>query len=228
MSSESQHPSRPTRPLSPSPTIIHHRSRLSTHPEGLVGSIASGAHYSGALHPHDIEPPLHGKAWRRRSMSRSAEDPAVTLAFKDVLADLEQLYSGKASVEIIHRRWRADATLEHPLFKCTNLHTISAILFAIPRTVRKAEHVSTRILSAGLSPNRVIYTQTFVYTLRLIGVRKEIKSVVFVDLDEDMKIAQLIDEWNGEEPPSRWGATVLRRLFAKIISWTTPVPKSVG
>lgn len=43
-----------------------------------------------------------------------------------------------------------------------------------------------------------------------------------------MKIVQLMDEWNGEEPSSRWGAASLRRLFAKIISWTTRVPKHTG
>ncbi|OSD02832.1 hypothetical protein PYCCODRAFT_1467517 [Trametes coccinea BRFM310] len=158
-------------------------------------------------------------------MSRNADDPNVEAAFKDVIEDLKQLYSGKPSLEIAKRRWRDDATLEHPLFKCTNSHEIQAVLFAIPRLVRNAGCVSTRTLSAGLSPNRLVYAQTFVYTLRLVGVRKEVKSIVFVDLDEDMKIVQMIDQWKGKELSTRWGAASFRRLLTKIVSWTTSVPK---
>ncbi|OJT14131.1 hypothetical protein TRAPUB_9242 [Trametes pubescens] len=217
--------------LSPSPTITRHRAGIApaVRANDILGSITGGAHYSGALPQRNAdEPPLHPKAWRRRSLRSTELDPSVALAFKDVVSDLEQLYGGKPSLEIVRRRWHKDALLEHPLFKCKNLREISAVLFALPRLLRTVQHVQTRILSAGLSPNRLVYTQTYVYTLRLFGIRKEIKSVVFVDLDEDMKIVQLMDEWNGEEPSSRWGAASLRRLFAKIISWTTRVPKHTG
>ncbi|KAH9853993.1 hypothetical protein C2E23DRAFT_819151 [Lenzites betulinus] len=213
--------------LSPSPTITKHRTHISpVHAEDILGSITSGAHYSGALPGrHSDEAPLHPKAWRRRSLNLNVDDANVRLLFKDVISDLEQLYAGKPSLEIVRRRWREDASLEHPLFRCGNLHEITRLLFAIPRLVKTAEHVSTRILSAGSSPNRLIYAQTYVYTLRLFGTRRQIKSIVFVDLDEDMKIAHLIDQWNGEESSSWWGAASFRRLFAKIISWTTRVPK---
>ncbi|KAL1947595.1 hypothetical protein VTO73DRAFT_13319 [Trametes versicolor] len=238
--------------LSPSPTITRHRAGIApaVRANDILGSITGGAHYSGALPQRNAdEPPLHPKAWRRRSLRSTELDPSVALAFKDVVSDLEQLYGGKPSLEIVRRRWNKDALLEHPLFKCKNLREISAVLFALPRLLKTVQHVQTRILSAGLSPNRLVYTQTYVYTLRLFGIRKvrmfetslylsalmhisrpdqEIKSVVFVDLDEDMKIVQLMDEWNGEEPSSRWGAASLRRLFAKIISWTTRVPKHTG
>ncbi|KAI0362702.1 hypothetical protein OH77DRAFT_77172 [Trametes cingulata] len=218
------------RSVSPSPVITPHHSHFShLHADGLLGSIASGAHYSGALQSHSSEPPpIHPQGWRRRSMSRSAEDPQVEAAFKDVIKDLEQLYTGHPDSETIRRRWREDATLEHPLFRCANLHEISAVLFAIRRLVRSVEHISTRVLSAGLSPNRLVLAQTCVYTLRIFGTRKEIKSVIYVDLDDDMKIVQLIDHWNGEESSNRWGAGSFRRLFAKIISWTTPVPRIAG
>ncbi|KAI0371733.1 hypothetical protein BV20DRAFT_941288 [Pilatotrama ljubarskyi] len=218
------------RAVSPSPVITPHHSHLPhLHADGILGSIASGAHYSGALQSHSNEPPpLHPQGWRRRSMSRSAEDPQVELAFKHVIQDLEQLYSGKPDVQAMRRRWRDDAVLEHPLFRCTNLNEISAVLFAIPRLLRDAEHISSRILSAGLSPNRLVFAHTCVYTLRVYGTRKEIKSVVYVDLDEDMKIVQLIDQWNGEESSTRWCAGSFRRLFAKILSWTTSVPRVAG
>ncbi|KAI0637217.1 hypothetical protein C8Q77DRAFT_1215981 [Trametes polyzona] len=224
----SQNSPHAARSLSPSPTITRHRSaHLSpVRANDILSSITGGAHYSGALpQRHSEEPPLHPQAWRRRSMTRSTEDPSVELAFQDVISDLEQLYAGRPSLEVIRRRWRTDASLEHPLFKCKGLREIDAVLFAIPRLARTIEHVSTRILSAGLAPNRLVYTQTYIYHLRLFGIRREIKSVVFVDLDDDMKIVQLIDQWNGEEVSTRWGMAWFRRLFAKIIAWTTRVPK---
>ncbi|KAI0831051.1 hypothetical protein BC628DRAFT_721444 [Trametes gibbosa] len=225
MGSQNAHHS--AKSLSPSPTITKHHAYISpVHAEDILGSITSGAHYSGALPGrHSDEAPLHPKAWRRRSLNLNVDDPSVQLIFRDVISDLEQLYTGKPSLEIVRRRWREDASLEHPLFQCRNLHEITRLLFAIPRLVKTSEHISTRIISAGIKPNRLIYAQTYVYTLRLFGTRREIKSIVFVDLDEDLKIAQLIDQWNGEEHSASWGAASFRRLFAKIISWTTRVPK---
>ena len=52
---------------------------------------------------------------------------------------------------------------------------------------------------------------------------QEITSVVFLDLDDDMRIVQLTDQWNGEEHTTRWRAEFLRRLFAKVLSWTARV-----
>ncbi|KAI0807259.1 hypothetical protein C8Q74DRAFT_1226773 [Fomes fomentarius] len=215
--------------ISPSPVITHHHSS-SPHPlptRDLLGSIASGAHYSGSLqHPDD--PPLHARRWRARSRDRSTEDPEVQAYFKGVMDDLGQLYCCKPTFEVIHRRFRDNATIEHPLFTSIGVRNIAAVLFAMVRFVAGSERVSTRILSAGLSPNRLIYTQTQIYTLRLVGFKKEITSIVFVDLDDDMRVVQLIDQWDGEEHSTRWGASSLRRLVTRILSWTVHVPGELG
>jgi hypothetical protein len=47
---------------------------------------------------------------------------------------------------------------------------------------------------------------------------------VTVDLDEDDKIVRLIDEWDGKELPTRFGALLFRRLFGMIIPWFVRVP----
>ncbi|KAI0665044.1 hypothetical protein C8Q70DRAFT_27083 [Cubamyces menziesii] len=218
----------PTR--SPSPTITYHHSHLlPLQRHELIGSIAGGAHYAGALQSHNSDsepPPLHPKAWRRQStISCKADDPDINGTFKGVVEDLQQFYSGKPTPEAVQRRWCEEATWEHPLFKCTGISEIRAVLFALPLCVRSAEHISTRILSAGLAPNRLVCAQHYVYTIPLIGSRKDIKSVIYVDLDEDMKIVQLIDQWNGQEHSTRWGAASFRRLLAKVLCWISPAPK---
>lgn len=44
-----------------------------------------------------------------------------------------------------------------------------------------------------------------------------------VDLDHEDKIIKLEDKWNGEEQPTRWGASMLRRLNAKTLPWLVRV-----
>ena len=56
---------------------------------------------------------------------------------------------------------------------------------------------------------------------------QEVTSVVFVYLDDDMKIAQLIDRWDGEEHSTRWDFFSFRTLVAKALSWTTRVPEEL-
>ncbi|KAI0721530.1 hypothetical protein C8T65DRAFT_630277 [Cerioporus squamosus] len=214
------------RSKSPSPTITYHHPHLPPFPTSdLLGSIASGAHYAGALQSHPDDPPLHARLWRARSHDRSGEDPSVESRYQEVMQDLENLYACKPTLEIIQRRFRADASLEHPLFKCAGIHDITAISFALARLFASSERVSTRILSAGLSPNRLTYIQTRRYSFRVIGMKKEITSVVFLDLDDDMRIVQLTDQWNGEEHATQWGAGFFRKLFGKILSWTARVPR---
>ena len=46
-----------------------------------------------------------------------------------------QLYSCQPTREIIQRRFREDAALRHPLFKCAGIHNITAVSFALVRTL---------------------------------------------------------------------------------------------
>jgi hypothetical protein len=51
-----------------------------------------------------------------------------------------------------------------------------------------------------------------------------IESVITVDLDENEKIIRVIDQWNGLDLPTRYGASFLRVLYAKIAPWLFRVP----
>lgn len=46
-----------------------------------------------------------------------------------------------------------------------------------------------------------------------------VESIVVVDLDRDNKITKLVDQWDGKEPPSGWGASLLRRFSARSLPW---------
>jgi hypothetical protein len=47
-----------------------------------------------------------------------------------------------------------------------------------------------------------------------------------VDLDDEEKIIRLIDQWEGKELPTRFGASFLRAAYAKVIPWLVHVPKA--
>lgn len=46
-----------------------------------------------------------------------------------------------------------------------------------------------------------------------------------VDLDDDEKIVRLVDQWDGKEAPTRFGAYYARRANARLIPWLVHVPK---
>jgi hypothetical protein len=46
-----------------------------------------------------------------------------------------------------------------------------------------------------------------------------VESIIVVDLDDDEKIVKLLDQWNGNEPPTRYGALLLRRANGKLTPW---------
>jgi len=110
--------------------------------------------------------------------------------------------------------------------QCTGFDEFAAQWYAMPKLFSKSETLSTRILSSTKSPNRLVYEQTQKYTMRLFGRRKTIKSIIVVDLDEEEKIGRLVDHWEGQELPTRFGASFLRMAYAKLIPWLVHVPKS--
>lgn len=46
-----------------------------------------------------------------------------------------------------------------------------------------------------------------------------------MDLDEDEKIVRLVDQWNGNDLPTWFGAHFLRVLSAKVAPWLVSIPK---
>ncbi|OBZ72127.1 Glucan 1,4-alpha-maltohexaosidase [Grifola frondosa] len=208
----------------PVPEQTHHPHRAPTLPTlELLESIAGGAHYAGAMSSHCDDPHVHAKHRRTRSLSCSANDPTVQDSYKDIMADLKELFCARPSIEVLRRRWRRDAVFEDPFSKCQGFKEYASRWFALPKLFSSSEHVSARILSATHSPNSLVYTQTQIYTLRFLGIKKTVTSVVLVDFDEDFMITQLIDQWNGEDPPVQWGALWLRRLLTKITAWVCKI-----
>jgi len=142
------------------------------------------------------------------------------------MRDLEEIYCGRCTLSILQRRWRPDATFEDPLCKCKGYTEYAPQWFALPKLLSKSERVSTRIISAALSPNELVYHQTQEYTVRWLGLKKTVISIVTVELDDELKVIRLVDRWNGEAPPTRWGTLQLRKLNAKLTPWLISVPKN--
>ncbi|THH33991.1 hypothetical protein EUX98_g310 [Antrodiella citrinella] len=82
-----------------------------------------------------------------------------------------------------------------------------------------------RILSATLDPNRLVYAQTMVYTYRWIGYKRTLESIIRIDFDDEFKVIRLVDQWNGEQPSTRWGYLHFRKFNAKVVPWLVRVPK---
>jgi len=186
----------------------------------LVESVASGAHYSGA----HTDPLLHhrGNSKHRHSSTEVRAD------HQGVLSNLEELYCCRPTREIFDRSWRKDAIFEDPFTKCKGFDEYAAQWFAMPKIYSKSQTISIRVMSSTLSPNRLVYAQTQEYTYRFLGYKKKVDSIIVVDLDEDEKIVKLLDQWNGHEPPTRYGALFLRRANAKLIPWLVKVPKHLN
>lgn len=74
------------------PTITRHPSHMLALPTpDLVGSIASGAHYAGALSPTHPHFDSKHSAHHRRSASLNADDPAIERSYADVMVDFEEV-----------------------------------------------------------------------------------------------------------------------------------------
>jgi len=144
-----------------------------------------------------------------------------------LLKDLQQLYSCQPSVEIFERSWRSDAAFEDPVSSCKGLNEIAAQFFAMPLIFKKSVTLSHRVISSTHNPNLLIYEQVQEYTVKLFGMKRTVKSIILVELDDEDKIILLEDQWNGEEPPHAWGLGMLRRLNSKTISLLVSVPKDL-
>ncbi len=79
------------------------------------------------------------------------------------------------------------------------------------------------MLLAGLDGRKYISTYFIIFLMRKFEV---INSVIVVNLDEDEKIERLVDQWNGAELPTRFGAQYLRIVIAKVLPWLISFPKT--
>lgn len=195
-------------------------------PEGL-SFLAGGAHYSGAIAPHSHHQD-HPNLKNRRPKPVDLENAEIQAALKVVLDDLEELFCGRVTTEIMERRWRKDAIYESPHCVCKGFNQCAAQWFGIRKFMSNTERISSRVLSATFAPNRIIYTQTQLYNFRFLKKKLTVVSIIIVDLDEEFKICRLVDQWNGDQLPQWWGSFSLRKLQALVTSWVVKVPKDNG
>ncbi|TDL27435.1 hypothetical protein BD410DRAFT_683936, partial [Rickenella mellea] len=186
----------------------------------LLGSAAGGAHYSGAKMHHrhsDIA---------RASFSSGGSPVELEGRRKKVMDDVRELFECRPTIEIFQRSWSKDAEFEDPLSHCKGLdEVVPQVRNVFPKIFSKSTTVSNRVMQSHYDPNRIVFAQTQEYTFKLIGLKKTIKSMVVVDLDDEERIVKLSDLWNGESPPINWGTYRLRRLNARVTPWLVKVPK---
>jgi len=105
---------------------------------------------------------------------------------------------------------------------------MAAQYFAMTWAFSKARTLSANVLrstTGPTEPNQIIYEQSQEYTIRFVGAKLVVTSLITLDLDENDKIVKLTDKWSGNDPHSRYGAYYLRRLGGKSVPWFISVPK---
>jgi hypothetical protein len=152
----------------------------------------------------------------RRRSTIVAEPNAFHLTVVD---DLKDMYEGFATKEMLQKRWRKDAEYEDPYTRCKGLNEIAPQWYALPRMYTKLAVTGRRVLTSTEHPNRLIMWQKHEYTIRVAGTKKVVESILVIDFDEEGKIARMVDQRRGLDPPTRWGAQQLRRLNGRVTPW---------
>jgi len=142
-----------------------------------------------------------------------------------VVADVLECYSCRPTVEAFRRSWREDAVFDDYVLQCKGYAEYAAQFYAMPLVFSSGCTLSMDVISSTLEPNQIVYEQTQEYTLRLIGKKLVVKSVITLDLDENDQIMSLKDKWFDHEPPTDHGAYYMRRLSARSVPWFVSVPK---
>jgi hypothetical protein len=147
------------------------------------------------------------------------------------MEDLKAMYEGHSTKEMVQNRWGKDATYEDPYTRCKGLSEIAPQWYALPRMYTKLAITGRRVLASTENPNRLIMWQKHEYTVRVTGSKKVVESILVIDFDGDGKIVRMVDQRQGEDPPTRWGVQHLRRLNGRMVPWVpwlgnSPKPKS--
>ncbi|KAL1742790.1 hypothetical protein HDZ31DRAFT_42449 [Schizophyllum fasciatum] len=209
------------RPRSPSPgrpCSTFHPSLIPVPTPSLVASAASGARYTGSK--------VHSSHRASISHEHSEVHTELHADHERVLQDIKELYLGRPAPELFERSWNPQAVFEDPYSKCKGITEIAAQWYAMTKFLSNAEITSFRVMSSTRHPNRLVFAQTVVYTYRYIGTTKTVSSIVIVDLDDIDRIIRLVDQWDGEAPPTHYGAELLRRGLGKLGPWLFRIPKS--
>ncbi|KAH7889779.1 hypothetical protein F5I97DRAFT_1924298 [Phlebopus sp. FC_14] len=202
--------------------MTHHASTIPMPgPPKVAHSAAGGAHYTGAS--------ITTAGTRRTELGEASRAPQPgkdgQTSRERIMNDLRELYCCRPTKAIFERTWHPEAMYEDPLIKCHGRSEYEAMWHVMPKLFSKSETISSRVLTSTRVPNRIICSQTQEYTLRLIGRKQRIESMITLDLDETDRIIQMEDKWYGKELPTRYGALLARRLHGQVAPWVTKVPK---
>ncbi|KAF9228012.1 hypothetical protein BS17DRAFT_774629 [Gyrodon lividus] len=204
------------------PTIIHHSPKipLPVFIPKIAHSAIGGAHYSGVPIIQDPKKP----STLLEEATRSSQEDQET-SRERIMNDLKELYCCRPNRTIFERTWNPDAVFEDPLVKAESRGEYEPQWFAMPKLFSKSETISSRVVLSTERPNRLVYSQVQEYTLRFIGKKQRIESLIVLDLDETDKITRMVEKWNNVELPTRYGSYFLRRINAQIVPWLVKVPK---
>ncbi|GLB35319.1 putative NAD-binding protein [Lyophyllum shimeji] len=217
--------SRSPRDQSP-PSLTYHPTILPLPTPSLVESVAGAAHYSGTK--IESETPL-----KHRQDSHEAPDDHTQLkpGHQRALNDLRELYGGRPTLEILERSWHEDAEFEDPLTICKGYSQYAAQWYAMSKLFSESKTLESRVMSSTISPNRLVFWQSQQYTTRFLKRQMIINSIIIVDFDEEGKILRMVDQWQGNDLPTRiWTHFLrqLRRMLAFRHIPRTPVRALIG
>ncbi|KAH9985564.1 hypothetical protein BJV77DRAFT_108300 [Russula vinacea] len=214
-------PSSPTSPLSPLPTQTYHTSIL---PRSIPTAAC-------------LTQPWVARTIRASSPSTSAGVlgmPSEPNPFHlTVLDDIKDMYEGFATKEMLQKRWRKDAEYEDPYTRCKGLNEIAPQWYALPRMYTKLTLTGRRVLSSTEHPNRLILWQKHEYTIRVTGSKKVVESILVIDFDEEGKIARMVDQRRGQDPPTSGGAAATQvkrpgRSMGSLVEQSPKIPAELS
>ncbi|KAG8934757.1 hypothetical protein FRC01_000438 [Tulasnella sp. 417] len=184
---------------------------------GVVG----GAHFTAASEHTEGE----REVLRTVSSHLSGSDVKLEGKRRQVVEDVMELFCSRPTPEIFERSWKKDAvfavsmkdinantpdgssgrTCQDPLSKCHGYHEYAPQWYGLAKLFPKSKTLKMNVISsthAPDEPNRIVYEQEQEYTLKLVGHKQVVRSLVVIDLDENDMITKLEDKWDGKDLPS--------------------------
>ncbi|KAF8352372.1 hypothetical protein F5887DRAFT_1172300, partial [Amanita rubescens] len=179
--------------------------------KAAVQAVANAAHYTGIGISQDLQ--------RCAALARRHNSTDIRATRQRIMDDIRELYCCRPDFGIFQRSWRPDTEFEVNFISSARLElTLSTGQRCIvddwpqPRIIS----YSKTVMSSTDVPNRLVFYQSQEYVTRWFGWKKVINSVIVVSLD---KIERLVDQLNGAELPTQFGAQYLRIMNAKVLPW---------
>lgn len=102
---------------------------------------------------------------------------------------------------------------QDPLLHACGYHEYAPQWYGLQKVISHSETIEYRLLSSTHNPNRITYHQRQQYTLRLLGIKYTLESIVVIGLDDDDMITKVEDRWSGNDHPTRYG-TLVRVIYS--------------